>query len=257
MPSTLVKDLLYRVSVQLHDVSPQFVRWTERELVSWLNDGQRAIAKYLPYSCVRVDSIKLRPGTKQSIESIASGDIVPGDGSSATQVFGIMIQAITRNMGSNGTTPGRVIRLIDRETLDASYPGWHLAANAGAPTQYCFDPRTPKIAYVSPPVPSTGTYWAEFNYLADPPPITGSGFGFDGSSAVKVSIDDRYVDDLVNYILARAYMKDAEYAEDVSLSGIHTNLFVQSLNAQVAGLTGVNPNLQTLPFNPAIPGAAK
>ena len=41
----LVADALYRASTQLQDMKPQFTRWTERELVMWLNDGQRAIAK--------------------------------------------------------------------------------------------------------------------------------------------------------------------------------------------------------------------
>ena len=44
----LVREVLRRVCTLLTDVSPQFVRWSEGELVDWVNDGQLAIARYLP-----------------------------------------------------------------------------------------------------------------------------------------------------------------------------------------------------------------
>lgn len=255
MPSTLVKDVLYRVSVQLHDISPQFTRWTEMELLAWLNDGQKAIAKYMPHSCSRVDVRKLRPGTKQSIEMIPASEIIPGDGSDPADVYGSMLLGVSRSMGTNGSTPGRVIRLVDREVLDSVHPEWH--TESGVPLQYTFDPRTPKIFYVSPGVPTGTLYWVEISYLANPIELTGTGFGYYGSSATPISVDDKYIDDLVNYILARAYMKDAEFAEDPALAQAHAQMFVASINAQVAALTGVNPNLQSLPLNPNIAAAAK
>ena len=255
--SILVRDALYRVSSQLHDVSPQFTRWTQRELVSWLNDGQKAIAKYIPSACARVDSVQLKTGTKQSIEVIAASDIIPGDGSAAAQVFGHYLQSVIRNMGANGSTAGRSIRLVDREVLDVNSPDWH--STSGTPvSQYTFDPRSPKVFYVSPAVPSGQTVWVELSFLSNPVEVAQTGsYGMDGVDATKISIDDKYIDDLVNYILARAYMKDAEFAGNTSLAAAHTQLFTSSINAQVTALTGVNPNLRALPFNPAAsPNAA-
>lgn len=248
--SILVKDVLYRVSAQLHDISPQFTRWTQRELVLWLNDGQKAIAKYMPSSCARVDSVKLTPGTKQSIERIAAANIIPGDGSTPSDVYGHYLQTVVRNMGLNGLQPGNSIRVVDREVLDANNPAWH-TVTSGSVSQYTFDPRYPKIFYVSPGVP-TGGLWVEISYLANPVEVSSAGsYGMDGNDLTKISVDDKYVDDLVNYILARAYMKDAEFAANGSLAQAHANLFTASINAQVAALTGVNPNLQSLPMNPA------
>lgn len=252
--STLVKDVLFRVSAQLLDITPQFTRWTERELVSWLNDAQKAIAKYMPSSCSRVDAVKLVPGTKQSIESISSVNIIPGDGSAPAAVFGNYLLSVLRNMGSNGLTPGRAIRLGDREVLDVNNPTWHSETGEYV-SQYMFDPRFPKVFYVSPGIKSTGTYWAEVSFLADPTEILATGHGMDGASTTKITIDDRYVDDLVNYILARAYMKDAEFAANPNLAAAHTAMFTSSINAQVAALTGVNPNLQSLPMSPSLPAA--
>lgn len=247
---TLVKDVLYRVSVQLHDVNPQFNRWTSRELVSWLNDGQRAIAKYVPTSCSRVDAIKLQPGTKQSLDIVTSANIVPGDGSSAVNVQGNALQSLVRNMGTNGSTPGKAIRITDRETLDVNDPNWH-SATASAVSQYVFDPRTPKLFYVSPGVPSTNNVWVEVSWLTDPVEVNVAGsFAWDGSDTTVISIDDKFTDDLVNYILARAFMKDAEAAAAASNALAAAQMFVSSINAQAAAITGVNPNLRALPFSP-------
>jgi hypothetical protein len=248
--SILVRDAIFRVSSQLHDISPQFTRWTQRELVAWLNDGQKAIAKYIPSACARTDAIKLATGTKQSIEALPAASVKPGDGSVATDVYGHYLQAVIRNMGATGETAGRAIRLVDREVLDVNDPDWH--SNSGTPiNQYSFDPRTPKIFYVNPGVPASGAWWVEVSYLANPVEVPDTNdYGMNGTDTTKISIDDKYIDDLVNYVLARAYMKDAEFAGNTNLAAAHTQLFTGSINAQVAALTGVNPNLRALPFNP-------
>lgn len=253
--STLVKDVLYRVSVQLHDISPQFTRWTQRELVSALNDGCKAIAKYLPSSCARVDAIKLAPGTKQSLDLILAANILPGDGSNPANVAGNYLQSIVRNMGTNGQTPGNAVRIADREVLDVNAPNWHTATGA-AVSQYMFDPRTPKVFYVYPGVPSNTNVWVEASYLADPVEVSAGGnYAMDGTDTTVIPVDDKYVDDLVNYILARAYMKDAEFANNAAQAAAATQLFTGSLNAQVAAVTGVNPNLRALPMNPTVSAA--
>lgn len=248
--STLVKDLLFRVSSQLHDVSPQFTRWTQRELVSWLNDGQKAIAKYMPSSCSRVDAIKLAAGTKQSIERLLAGNVRSDGGLTTSNIYGGYLQSIIRNMGADGATPGRSIRLVDREVMDVNNPTWHSETGAYV-SQYMFDPRMPKVFYVYPGVPSATNAWIEISYLSDPVEVSATGsYGMDGTSLTTISVDDKYIDDLVNYILARAYMKDAEFAANGNLASAHSNMFTASINAQATALSGVNPNLQSLPMNP-------
>lgn len=264
MPSVLVKDVIYRASVLLQDVAPQFQRWPERELVSWLNDGQMAVAKYLPTACARVDAIKLKPGTRQSIERIAASDVKPGDGSAAAQVFGNFLNDVIRNMGADGLTPGRAVRLVSREVLDSQFSDWHTRQGTGKIESFVFDPRTPKNFYVSPAVPAGGTaVWVEVAYLANPVLIANTGtpgserYGMDSTDATTITVDDKYVDDLVNYILARAYMKDAEFSANAANANSYATMFLNSLNAQVQALTGNNPNLQVLPMNPALPAAAQ
>lgn len=258
MGTTLIRDIFYRTSSQLNDLSPQFTRWKQREMVDACNDGQRAIAKYIPSSSARVDAVKLVAGSKQSIERILAASIIPGDGSTPADVSGTYFQSPIRNMGANGTTPGPVIRVIDREVLDTTTPNWHVASGGtyGGVRGVVFDPRFPKVFYAWPPVPAATDWWIEQSMLADPvliPHANEGVYAWEGSSTVNISIDDKYVDDLVNYIMARAFMKDAEWAANPAMAQNYTALFTGSINAQVTALTGVNPNLQSLPFNPNVP----
>lgn len=257
--SILVRDVLEQVSRHLTDFAPQFTRWTQVELLSFLNDGQRAVAKYLPTACSRIDSIRLSPGTRQSIDFILAAAVIPGDGSAAADVRGNAVLGVSHLTGANGATPGRALRLVDRDVLDASLPGWHAAPASAAvtPTQYTYDPRNPKIFYVCPGVHPSATLWAEVSYLADPVAIPAGNYAATGGSNTTLSIDDKYADDLVNYVMARAYMKESEFAANANLSAAHTNLFTSSVNAQSVALTGVNPNLTTLPMTPAVPAAAR
>lgn len=255
--TVLVREVLYRVSAQLLDMptaAEQFTRWPEQELVHWLNDGQAVIAKYLPPATSRVDAIKLAAGSKQSIESIAAASILPGDGSAAAAVKGKLLLDVIRNMGADGATPGRAIRVVARDVLDAANPNWHTTTDTTV-TEYVFDPKTPKVFYVSPAVAPGASLWIEIAHLVNPVKVvigTPNQYRSDSSDATTISIDDQFVDDLVNYIIARAQLKDAEAAGNLEIARAHINLFTSGLNAQALALTGVNPNLRMLPMAPAL-----
>lgn len=248
--TTLVRHALERVSDQLQDLDPQFERWTQASLVHALNDGQRVLGKYLPNSCARVDAIKLVPGTKQSIELVSAARLLPGDGSTPVDTHGNrLIGAGFRNMGANGTTPGRAIRPVERVVLDQADPLWH--TKTGRPvTQITYDPQTPKVFYVSPGVPASGgDVWIEIPWLPDPNPIPLDGdYSASGSDATLLSVDDRYVDDVVNYVIARAYMKDADVGASMQLAGSFSQMFVSSINTQAVAAGLPDPKLRVLPI---------
>lgn len=260
MAAVLVKDVLRQVSLALSDTNPQFTRWTEWELVGWLNEAQRVIVKYLPYACARVDAIKLQPGTRQSIARLLPAAIKPGDGVALTApVVGAAVQALVCNMGADGLTPGRAIRLVERDMLDAADPMWHRSTGK-AVTQYVYDPRNPQHFYVTPGVPANVDVWVQVDYIAEPAPVPApapgqSLYAFEGNNEQQLSLDDRFSDDLFNYLMARAYMKDAEVSANAGLMAAHVNLFTASINAQSMAVLGINPNLKMLPMS-ASPAAA-
>lgn len=257
MASTaLVKDLIWRVSVLLGDTAPQFQRFTEGELVRWLIDGQVALAKYLPSACSRVDTFKLAVGTRQSIDTIPAANCLPGDGVALTApVYGVQLIDIVRNMGTDGLTPGNAINKAVRDDLDNYDEGWHTRVLAGTPLNiqnYVYDERYPTTFYVTPGVAVGQLVWIEGVYAAVPKVIPNTGapgtelYLVGGASTQTITVADKFVDDLVNYVLARAQLKDSKFAE-ATKTALYGGLFVNSINAQVKALTGSSPNLQHLP----------
>lgn len=256
-----VKDVLWRASVLLGDHKPQqFIRWPENELVNWLTDGQLAILKYLPAAYSRIDAVKLKPGSRQSIEMIPATDCKPGDGSTPTApIYGIGVLDVIRNMGTDGMTPGSAISdAVDRRMLDTQDRHWHSRTGTRV-TDVVQDPRTRTYFYIHPAVPDG---WVEISYTARPAVIPNTGtpelplYAYNGTNATAISLGDEWVDDLVNYICARAKMKQAEVNGDGSGAAMFANLFLGSLNAAVTAITGNNINLKRLPLAPSPLGAA-
>jgi len=266
MPGTIkVREVLRRVSVLLQDNNPQFTRYPETEIVDWLDDAQRAIHTFLPSSCSRVDAVRLVPGTLQSIASIPAAFCKPGDGSTpAVPIIGSMLLDIICNMGSDGLTVGRSIRPITdgREMLDVHDPDWHTKA-ATALTGYIFDPRMPREFHVTPGVHANTQVWARVSYQATPLLIPNTGtpgselYAQGGASTTAITVHDDHVADIVNYVCARALMKNAQYSAATGMSAeAFGSLFTGSINARSAAVTGHNPNLKHLPFAPTPMGSA-
>lgn len=258
MAKPLVRDVLYQASLLLKDSAPQFSRWKVRELVGWLNDGQRALAKYVPIASSRVDSIRLVAGARQSINAIPAARVIPGDGSAPQDVTGLSINDIVRNMGSDGATAGLSVTVVSRDFLESFSRGWSAEPAAESIDHYTHDPQTPDVFYVYPP--SDGTGWVEVSYVAEPKqvplPPSDADYAVGGSSAEVLGVDARWQDDIVNYVVARALMKDGQDAANMALSQSFAGMFVNSINAQVQVLTGKNPNLKHLPLSPQVPAAA-
>jgi len=262
MADIKVSELLWSASSMLMDTDPQFTVHGEREMVEWLNDAQMAVTKFLPLACSRVDVVRLKPGTKQSIELLAAADVKVGGGAVSPQpVEGVELLEIVRNMGADGMTPGRAVPPpVSRSVLDRQTPNWHQSVG-DAVRQVTFDPRFPEHFYVQPGVPA-GRTWLEIGYIAKPLRIPdGNAPGAEkymrnSADPTLISVDSQYREDLVNYICARAYLRRADSDADSVQAEKFVSLFTASINATVTALMGVNPNLKRLPFAPQPAGAA-
>jgi hypothetical protein len=256
--STTVKSFVHGVTTALLDL-PQFARWGEVEIIRYANYGQRAIAKYLPHVGARVDAIKLKPGTLQNLSRVLAADIIPGDGSTAADVSGIALIELIGNMGANGSTPGRVIRIADRYAKDSVDPDWPTRTGATV-KEYLFEKNTPLNFEVSPGV--TGNVWVRARWMVEPKAIPDGAapgseeYRFDGASTELLGIPDKYVEDLHNYVVAMCLLKGSKNVQNIPKAQYHAGLFTASINAQAAVVSGVSPNLKQLPFVNEIPGAA-
>lgn len=259
--TTLVKTFLRSVCTTLQDISPQFSRWPEHELVIYANYGQMAIAKYLPQAGSRSDAIKLVAGTKQDLTKILAANIKPGNGSTAVDTYGISLLDVPRNMGADGLTPGRVVRIVDRRTKDDNDPDWHTKTGPVI-REIVYDKNLPKIFFTVPGVPATPDVWVEAQWLAEPTRIPAGGepnaelYKYDGASTALLGIQDQFVEDLHNYVVAVALLKGSKNNQNVPKAQLHGAMFTSSINAQASIVSGTSPNLKMLPFVEGIPEAS-
>lgn len=263
MSTMTVIDFLWSVSSTLMDTRPQFMRWSEYDLITYVNDGQRALAKYLPRVSQRLIAIKLKPGTRQSIKMISSGDTAPWDGSTPKNIEGKLLLDVIRNMGANGSTPGATISPVERATLDGTDRMWHQSSGSSV-ENFVHDPRTQTEFYVYPGVPAApAAVWVEVLMAVNPDeipsPVSHPGVYslLSGTSEIVLSVGDEYVDELRAYVLARSYAKDAENPTSAGLAQAYSTTFLNSLNVAVQAATGNNPNLTILPFAPDFPVTAQ
>ena len=122
---------------------------------------------------------------------------------------GLRLLDVTRNMATTSTY--RVIRLVARSVLDDQRPGWHAETGTVNIQHYTFDPRQPKEFFVYPP--ATTAAEVEVVYTDSPGAHTLSESDLDpeGTNTEVIKLDDIYMSPIIDWILYRAYSKDAEY----------------------------------------------
>lgn len=217
-------NIVERAAIVLQDTTG--VRWPQtEELLLWLNDGQREIVLRKPDAYAQNEVVALVAGTKQSIPAA-----------------GIQLLDVIRNMGTGGSTPGRAITRIDREILDEQRPNWHTETASAETKHFTFDTRDPKRFYVYPPQHATPGR-VEIVYASSPTNLLALGS--------TISLDDIYSGPLLDYILYRAYSKDADLTPSAPQRAVaHYNAFLSALGAKSQVEQAVNPNAYD--FNEAI-----
>lgn len=228
MGTVTAKTIIDKAAIQLIDLTN--IRWTRAELLSWLNDGMRQIVTIQPSASSTTVSKQLVAGTRQSL---------PADG--------WLLLSIYRNMGTNGTTPGRSIRLISREILDSFNPDWNTDTAKAEVRNYIYTNQDQTAFFVYPP--NTGTQYVELNYSAQPADLT--------VETDVIPIFDIFQSSLVDYILYRACSKDAEYAPGLQLAQGYLATFVAAIEGKSAAEVTNNPTQSLGPRNPPVRGSAQ
>lgn len=202
------------------------VRWPEAELLRYLNDGRREIAIVRPDLYSVTESVSLTTGSKQSL---------PSNGSR-------FLDAV-RNMAND--TPGRAVRIVEREILDAQRPDWHTQSASTTIQHFMFDERAPRTYYVFPPA-ATGAK-LEIVYSQTPTEIT--------STSTELTNEDIYAGALLDYVCYRAFSKDAEYAGNAQRAALHYQQFANSLG--IGGKVSVITSPNTADIGGAVPRMAQ
>ncbi len=219
MATTKVVDLIARAGELLHD--PTYIKWTKSELLSWLNAAQKAIVLQKPDTYVVNEEFTCVSGeTKQTLPS-----------------NGLRLLEVVRNL-TDGST-GEAISIVSRSVMDTTVPNWHSSAATINLENYIFDERDPKHFYVYP-VPDVDVV-IEIIYSKAPDLISVTNYETDTQ---VIALDDVYENVILDYILYRAYSKDADYASNGRKAISHYNDFANAIGLKMKADIVSSPNAQ-------------
>lgn len=211
-----LSDITTRVRILLNDQDE--TRWSPSELAGWVNDAQKLVAVMRPDASVSNSVVTLSAGTKQSI---------PNDG--------FRLLDVIRNIGSDGTTPGRSVRIVDREVLDSQDPMWHTTTQSATIKHFIYDNRNPLTFYVYPP--ATNTAKLEIMYSKSPATVA--------TANDDLAISDLYLDVVVNYVMYRAYSKDAEFSANANLASGYLQVVYSMLGIKTQKDVAFSPDMNS------------
>jgi len=220
-------NLISRIQDILQDTTS--IRWPEAELLRYINDAQREVCNLRPESTAVTVNMVCVAGTKQSLPA-----------------GGLRLIRVTRNMSSDGggALGRRALRLVDVDILNTQEPDWHNpsvsgdAAHGNTAKHYIFDEDNPRSFYVYPGSSGTSMY-LELVYSAAPTDLA--------NTSATLYVDDIFANAVIDYVLFRCYLKDAEYAGNQQRAGTHFQLFSSSLGAGGQAQFNLSPNQDTVP----------
>lgn len=192
MASTKVIDIIRRVEYVLQDTN---VRWPRLELQSWINESYLAITLLRPDANSAAGTLTCVAGTRQSLAS---------DFPDALRLLDI-----TRNVAA--TSAKKVVRLVARSVLDDQRPGWHGETGSVNIQHYTFDARQPKEFFVYPPATTSAQLEVVYSAAPTAHTLTEAQLDPDGGNTEVIKLDDIYMSPIIDWVLYRAYSKDAEY----------------------------------------------
>lgn len=221
------QDILQAASGLLLDEG--FVHWTLPELCNWLNFGLDAITLQKPSASAATVEVPLVRGTLQALP----------DG------YASILRAV-RNVRGTDTDrmPRKRLTVVDEASVSALNPSWDDEISCRYQQQakhVMFDEASPKTFYVYPGNDGTGV--VEMVLSAIPAKITPSGIPEDTSSYdTPLPLDETYHDALLDYVMYRAYSKDAQFAGAAQRAALHYQQYAGALGIKVRVEAYTSPN---------------
>ncbi|MCA9340014.1 MAG: hypothetical protein KDA17_03840 [Candidatus Saccharibacteria bacterium] len=195
MPSIKVVSVISVVADMLTD--EWNVRWPKKTLLRWFNEAQRALVARRPDALVVNEPFGCASGPKQALPAKR-----------------IRLADVYRNIG------GSAITRIDRSVIDAHMRDWYSHPESAAIQHFVYDERDPKHFYVYPPAEDGAE--VELAYTISPDEVEISDFTADSQT---IAVDDVYANALQEYMLYKAWMKDADFAGNSARAQSHFNQF--------------------------------
>ena len=214
MGTILASAIISKVQAELRDDTTFF---SSSFLLDGLNQAQRAIVLIKPSANTVSESVILVEGVEQSIPSTGS-----------------QLIDVAYNRGTDGTTFGKDIKLIEKDDLDAINPTWRSDTASATVECYMFDPKHPTKFNVYPPQPPTGFGYVWIVYSKPPADIS--------STSNPINIVDIFVTPLTQYLHYKARLKDRQFGDALKMY----NAFLGSLGEKIVSEKEFDPDKVTL-----------
>lgn len=224
MATVKVVEVVSKVQTLLQDTTG--VRWPVLELQGWLNDGYREAVNLRPDANTQTGEYVCTAGARQ---------VLTGTFASALRLIEVI-----RNTAS--TSAKGAIRLVNRRALDDQRRNWYAETQTVDVQHYMFDPRLPKEFLVYPPATTAARLEVVYSSVPLAHALTEAQL-INPATAEVIRLDDSYANALVDYVMYRAYSKDAEYAANAQRAVAHFQAFQNALGvkgqAEAASQPGV------------------
>jgi len=226
--SATVQDVIDEVRFTIHDTNASTYRWTDAELLDYINAAGRQIVSLVPEANI-TDSIET------IINTIAKQALPTG---------GIKFIKVLNNVSeADGTTVEGAVRQVEKDALDSYDPDWEydttiktLAASSDFFDHFCHDPRDKKGYYLYPPASSTA--YVKLQYSAVPTALT--------SVSDTIPLDDEYLEAYFTYSTYRALTKESRDTLPSAYRQELWNNFLSALGQKLQADARVSPE-QNLP----------
>jgi hypothetical protein len=214
-----VGDLLRRARTILQEITQDGVRWTNAELLDWLNEAYATVLAIRPSANTINAKFACVVGTRQELPT------------EADRLLGVV-----RNLSTKAQ--GLIVTAVDRGTLDATRRRWHGEPQTEVIEHFMFDSLDPRRFYVYPPASAAARL--EIIYSRVPEPHAQSEARAD--SAELLRLPESYAPILLDMVLARAFSKDAEHAANLQRATLHSQSAQAALGLKIQGAATASPN---------------
>jgi hypothetical protein len=227
------QEIADEVRLQLNDNDTSNYRWSDAELLGYINAGGRQIVLLMPEANVvrEQTTIAAGSGSRQSL---------PANG---VKFFDVA------NYDATLGEPGPPIRAVERDVLDTFMPEWSYESAIAARwswddaeskytnvrfESHFHDPRQPKEYFLFPPADaSTGfDVFLTFSKLPTALTVLGDTYG----------LNDEYINATVDYVTYRCLMKDGRYGLGPEERRELWNNFLRTLGLKIESDGRVDPN---------------
>lgn len=202
------QDIIRSVHTALQDDG---TRWPAAELVRHLNDGQRQLAALRPNEVARTITFDPAEGGRQDL---------PDD---AMTLLEIRCNSLGRQ---------RALTQVDRHMLEAVEPDWASLTPTLNPVHFMYSPLEPRVFYLYRPAHVDARM--EMTYAQYPADVAPPADATADSVSGETALEAKWANALRDYVLYRAYAKDAEYGANAQLAAGYFAAFNDAVKAGAA-----------------------